>query len=150
MAQTWQDLTRHVQRLPREIPDVLQRTLERIGQVAEDEGRANASGRILTRRSGELARSIRHVVEVTAGGAQVGLIAGSPTVRYARIHEVGGIIRGRPWLLFQVSPGQWRRVQQVVIPARPYLRPAMETAMRQLPAVLEEHVRPLLRFERAP
>ena len=147
MAQTWQDLTRHVRQVPREIPDVLRRTLERIGETATDEARANASGRVLTRRSGDLARSIRHVVEITSTGAQVGLVAGSPTVRYARIHEVGGIIRGRPWLLFQVSAGQWRRVQQVVIPARPYLRPAMEVAMRQLPAVLEEHVRPVLRFE---
>jgi phage gpG-like protein len=150
MAQTWQDLTRHMRRVPREIPDLLLRVLDRVGAIAEDEARANASGRVLQRRSGELARSIRRVVEATPQGAQVGLLAGSSQVRYARIHEVGGVINGRPWLVFQVRPGEWRQVERVIIPARPYLRPAMEVAERALPAVLEAHVRPVLRFEGTP
>ena len=65
---------------------------------------------------------------------------------YARIHEYGGIIRAKnkPFLCFQVPTGsvifskrggmlkrprtmwQWVRVKEVTIPARPFIRPAIE------------------------
>lgn len=42
---------------------------------------------------------------------------------YGRIHQLGGVIKakGAPHLRFQVPGGGWRTVDQVVMPARPYL-----------------------------
>lgn len=49
-------------------------------------------------------------------------------LEYAAIHEFGGVIRakGGGKLTFEVEPGVWRSVRQVTIPARPYLRPALD------------------------
>ena len=46
---------------------------------------------------------------------------GTPMI-YAAIHQFGGIIKGRPWLMFQYGPGKkdWATVAQVKIPARPF------------------------------
>lgn len=52
-------------------------------------------------------------------------------VVYAAIHEFGGTIQGKPWLMFQVG-GEWRRVRQVTIPARPYFRPAIDDHRRAI------------------
>jgi len=40
--------------------------------------------------------------------------------KYAAIHQFGGVIRGRPLLVF-TSGGRTYRVAKVVLPARPYL-----------------------------
>jgi hypothetical protein len=43
---------------------------------------------------------------------------------------MGGRIEGNPWLTFRIR-GSWVQVRQVLIPARPYLRPALEDSLRQ-------------------
>ncbi len=51
----------------------------------------------------------------------------SPLAVYARIQELGGVIRSsKGALIFQTDDGQWHRVKAVTIPARPYLRPAAD------------------------
>lgn len=52
----------------------------------------------------------------------------SPLSVYARIQELGGVIRATnaPALRFQTSDGEWHVVKAVTIPARPYLRPAAD------------------------
>ena len=107
----------------------------------------NASGRVLNRRSGRLVKSIGHTVKTRAGVVTGTLSAGSNSVPYARIHEVGGIIQGRPWLVFQLADGGWRKVQRVTIPKRPYLRPAIEDALDTLDDELSAELGPLLRLE---
>jgi len=59
---------------------------------------------------------------------------GSTDVRYALIHELGGVIRPTkaPALMFRID-GQFVRVQKVRIPARPYLRPAADAIYPRLP-----------------
>ena len=61
----------------------------------------------------------------TSAEADVG-----PTAVYGRIHELGGIITAKAggWLRFMVG-GQWVTVASVHIPARPYLRPAVDENM---------------------
>ena len=107
----------------------------------------NASGRVLNRRSGRLARSIKTEIKKRAGKIEATLTAGGDGVRYARIHEVGGIVQGSPWLVFQLADGGWRKVQRVRIPARPYLGPAMDEALRSFKSDLDDEVGPLLRLE---
>ncbi|MCE1186213.1 MAG: phage virion morphogenesis protein [Rhodocyclales bacterium] len=59
-------------------------------------------------------------------------ILGSNLV-YARIHELGGTVKAvrAKYLRFRTQ-GRWVSKRQVTIPARPYLRPALEHAARQL------------------
>lgn len=51
----------------------------------------------------------------------------SPLSIYARIQELGGVIRSsKGFLHFQTDDGEWHVVRMVTIPARPYLRPAAD------------------------
>jgi phage gpG-like protein len=59
---------------------------------------------------------------------------GSTDVRYALIHELGGVIvpvRAQA-LKFRLPDGSFRIVKSVTIPARPYLRPAADAVYPQL------------------
>tara|TARA_R100000655_G_scaffold5665_1_gene17168 strand:- start:111 stop:563 length:453 start_codon:yes stop_codon:yes gene_type:complete len=129
------------------------RTADAVEDVVEDARRRaerNLTGRVLNRRSGALLRTLR--VDVSARNNQVRgqLQAGGQGVRYARIHEIGGVIQGRPWLVFQLPDGGWRKVRSVTIPRRPYLEPALEDAMADLPNDVREHLAPLLSFKAVP
>jgi phage gpG-like protein len=81
-------------------------------------------------RSGLLRSSIklRRFYQLSPGGtAEAVIAAGNSRVPYARIHEYGGTIRAKnkPYLTFKIG-NRWIRKKQVVIPARPYLGPAIE------------------------
>jgi HK97 gp10 family phage protein len=47
---------------------------------------------------------------------------------YAPIHEYGGVVKAKngKWLTFQTKDGSWHRVAAVQIPARPFVRPAVD------------------------
>lgn len=97
------------------------RMLQLIGQeVAGQSKEKYLTGRPgLNRVSGDLARSVTYVVK----GNRV--VIGS-NLRYARIHELGGVIRAKtaPLLTFKIG-GKWISKLQVTIPARPFLTPAL-------------------------
>ncbi len=54
-------------------------------------------------------------------------------VIYGRIHEFGGRITpiSAPYLRFKTLDGHWHSVKEVNIPARPFLRPAIENSDNQ-------------------
>jgi phage gpG-like protein len=54
-------------------------------------------------------------LEATDSYAKVG----TPVI-YARIHQFGGVIHGKPWLRFMYGANQWATVASVKMPARPY------------------------------
>lgn len=61
---------------------------------------------------------------------------GSKAVKYALIHELGGVIvpvRAK-FLKIPQPDGSFRFVKSVTIPARPYLRPAADAVYPQLAA----------------
>ena len=82
---------------------------------------------------------------------------------YGAIHEYGGIIKPvkGEWLVFKVPsarafsvnkktgkvrPGRvsawaWVKVKQVKMPARPYMRPGLETAQRRFPPIWSDALR---------
>lgn len=83
----------------------------------------------LGRVSGDLARSVNYKVS----GNRVVIGSNLP---YAGIHEFGGTIKAKrgPFLTFKIGKS-WVSVNRVVIPARPFLRPALkdsEPAMRSI------------------
>ncbi len=82
------------------------------------------SGQVLTPRSDRLRGSI-NASGVTNAGGSLRVTVGT-NVEYARIHELGGVIHGAPWLRFQTRDGSWHTVAQVTMPARPYMKPALE------------------------
>ena len=145
MARSWSEAVHAATRVRRQIPDVARDALHRAGRVGVRLAQQNASGRVLQRRTGRLAKSVTYTVTLAGGVAELRLRSDSP---YARIHEMGGTIHGRPWLKFQLPDGSWRQVEQVVIPARPWMRPAILEAEREVPRALQAALRPLLNFER--
>lgn len=53
---------------------------------------------------------------------------GPRNVVYAAIHEFGGTITAKnsPYLVFQTADGAWHKVRSVTMPAKPYMRPAVD------------------------
>ena len=115
--------------------------------VAESEVRLNLGGRVLQRRSGELARSVRSEQRGSGAKTVVRLIVGGRGVVYARIHEEGGDVEAKraAYLHFKLPGGQWVRTKRVKIPARPFLAPAADVAqkfmLRRLPVAVADAIK---------
>jgi phage gpG-like protein len=132
-------------RLGRREAPLVDAAFRRFANRAEGSAQLNASGRVLRRRSGKLARNIRATVR--RAGNTVIVTLGAYTI-YARIQEKGG--RTRPHLIrprnasVLVFEKDGRTIFATlvhhpgsVIPARPYLEPALR---EHLPALLHELV----------
>ena len=85
-------------------------------------------------RQGNLRRTIKILKAKKVRGKHFvgGLKAGGSGpggrfVIYARIHELGGIIRVKKakYLRFKTPDGSWHAVKKVRIPPRPYLKPSL-------------------------
>lgn len=87
---------------------------------------ANAPPGPLGRRSGALSRTIKPIKAKVSGRLVTGgLQAGGSGVAYARIHELGGITG--------------RATARFYMPARPYLRPAVEESLPEVrKAIIDE------------
>lgn len=99
--------------------------LEAGAQVIKTYTRANIRARGLI-DTGNLLDSIE-VQRGSEGDAKAEAAVGT-NVEYAAIHEFGGLIvpvKARA-LVFKTSDGEWHTVQKVTMPARPYLRPAVD------------------------
>ena len=61
------------------------------------------------------------------------VVVGVFNLVYAAIHEFGGVIKtkGSGYLRFQDQDGYWHTVKEVVMPARPYVRPAFDEKTRR-------------------
>ena len=114
--------------------------------VAESEVRLNLGGRVLQRRSGELARSVRSEQRGSGAKTVVRLIVGGRGVPYAAIHETGGKIRAKNarYLHFKGSLG-WVRTEEVTMPPRPFLAPAaaegQKFMLRRLPLAVADAIK---------
>ena len=115
--------------------------------VAESEVRLNLGGRVLQRRSGELARSVRSERRGSGAKTVARLIVGVRGVVYARIHEEGGDVEAKraPYLHFKLPDGQWVRTKRVKIHPRPFLAPAADVAqkfmVRRLPLAVADAIK---------
>jgi len=89
-------------------------------------------------KTGHLRRTVKSGVKVTSDNA-IGWL--SADTKYAAIHEFGGIIRpvSAPSLKFKID-GQWISAKQVVMPERPYLRPAIEDNLDRIEDIIRETI----------
>ena len=104
------------------------------------------SGQVLNVRSGLLRASFKtSPARYEAGVGVYGQVG--TNVKYARIHEYGGVIKPKPpnqWLRFKTADGSWHTVAEVTMPARPYAVPAMhEETNRMAKDIITEVMRPL-------
>lgn len=88
--------------------------------------RDNVERTFVKNPTGALRDSLKAIVTLR-GHTQISWSVGSRLV-YARIQELGGIIRVKsaPWLVWKDENGGWHRAKMVILPARPYLRPAVD------------------------
>lgn len=105
----------------------------------ENKIKDNLNNKILHRRSSNLWRSVTH--KVTGSGAQVQGEVGPNTI-YAAIQEFGGTVRAKnvAFLRFKTPDGFWHSVKEVVIPARPYVFPALEQNQGKVLDLIQYHV----------
>lgn len=132
--------------LQKKLSKLSQAAATSIAKDAVDEGAAvivfnaqlNARDVFSDRQRGQLRNSIRSESKIVGNGAEAEI---GPHVIYGRIQELGGTIRPirGQFLKFQID-GEWKQVKQVTIPARPYLRPAVEDHIDQISEVMREAI----------
>jgi phage gpG-like protein len=140
MSRTLLDYQSRLEEMAADLPGLVHPVMQRVADIIRDEATQNLSGEVLQTRSGDLLATLR--VDATQGsdGAGIEASAGDSVTPYARIHEEGGTIRPinpAGFLIFEGSRG-WASVKEVVIPARPYLRPAIEVGAEELPDLLHD------------
>ncbi len=91
------------------------------------------SGQVLNRRTGRLAGSITSAQRIE-GQDVVGMVGSN--LKYARIHELGGVIRPKnfKYLHFFVK-GQEVFAKKVTIPKRPYIMPSIEESSKKIASI---------------
>ncbi len=91
------------------------------------------SGQVLNRRTGRLAGSISSAQRIE-GQDVVGMVGSN--LKYARIHELGGVIRPKnfKYLHFFVK-GKEVFAKKVTIPKRPYIMPSIEESSKKIASI---------------
>ena len=91
------------------------------------------SGQVLKRGTGRLAGSIGATQEIE-GQDIVGKVGSR--LKYARIHELGGVIRPKNfrYLHFFVK-GEEVFAKKVTIPKRPYIKPSIEESSKKIASI---------------
>lgn len=95
------------------------------GFVIEANAKINVT-KTFTARTGNLLNSISTTLE--SSGNDSAKVSVGPTVIYGRIHELGGVIKPitAKMLHWVDEAGNHHQANAVTIPARPYLRPAVD------------------------
>ena len=121
-------IERLLARLPSILAGSLEKSLDNALTLAKERMRPGGGGPRV--RTGRLARSLRSRVSIQGDTVTGELSADAP---YAAAQEYGAVIQARKgkYLKFQVQ-GRWVSVRRVVLPARPYLRPGAEQAVKDL------------------
>ncbi len=111
--------------------------------VVEGYARANVNSTFSSKSSNSagLAGSIRS--EIIEKSDKKAVAAVGPSVVYGAIHELGGVIQPvtAKALVFQTSDGEWVTTGIVHMPARPYLRPALEQNKDEVNAAIGTQIK---------
>jgi len=116
------DLKRSIKETLPELADRIERTIvDSFGKVGKPKN-----------RSGALSDSIKAVIynDIISVGSD------SP---YALIQEFGGIINGKPWLMFKID-GEFKKVKSVTIKAKPYMISGVEACVNELTDIIESNI----------
>jgi phage gpG-like protein len=110
------------------------------GYVIEAAAKINV-GNTFNPNSGNLAGSINtELVKTTDQNAEVAV---GPSVIYGRIHELGGTVKPvlAKMLRWKDKDGNWYSAMSVTLPARPYLRPAVDNNEEKIMKAVAENLR---------
>lgn len=94
------------------------------GLVVEKHAKSNIHEVFSSKQTGGLSNSVKTAAMLQGDGAMAVV---NPIKVYANIQEMGGTIKPvrAQFLKFQID-GHWFQKKSVTLPARPYLRPALE------------------------
>lgn len=109
-------------------------------QIVQDAARANIAAQLYRNSTGHLASEVR-IRRVNQWAVKVGVWG----VIYAAVHEYGAVItpKNAEFLHFFVD-GEEVFTKQSVIPARPYMRPAVEDNRSAINAAMAKKARELI------
>jgi len=116
---------------------------ETVRSISVDDYLSGPRPQKLGRVSGDLARKGTGV-DFKVQGSRV--VIGT-NLRYGKVHEKGATIfpRSAKNLVFQLRSGEWRASKRVVIPARPFLSPAVIDAIPETKSIIARHANEVLR-----
>lgn len=138
MSQNRVVIARIEQKIRERLPDSpeTRKKLLRIGMILKQESVTAYKRSGLKVQTGTLINSLQAIYDIDGDRATVRF--GPFGVRYAAIHEFGGIIQARTqrYLHYKIG-GEWKQSRRVRIPARPYLRPTLTRSRRRILKVLE-------------
>lgn len=103
----------------------------------KEKGFSGLGSESLRVRTGHLRRSIKSKMQRSTGGFFRGSVFSN--VVYARIHETGGVISGRPLLTFNVG-GRWVRTGQVTIPSRKYMSNPILKSVKKMRRIITKSI----------
>lgn len=83
-------------------------------------------------RTGRLKNSVTSKVGANGGSVRVGAV-------YASILDTGGVIYGKPWLMFKID-GKFIKTDKVVIPPKPYIEPAINSVESEMGGVISDSI----------
>lgn len=118
-----------------ELASQVRRNLVRSSALIKRSIQINLGGKVLKVRGGRL----RQAVAIVLSGSGFGTIAktGPQRIKYGAVHEFGAVIvpKTKKVLRFKIG-GQWISAKRVVIPARPYVLPALEENLERITAIM--------------
>ena len=145
--QQWSVSTRQVQRA---YGESFYRSTQQASIAVRDSVRRRippgaVSGRFTGRSAtGSLKQSITAGTPVKSGNryiARVGVDPGASRLNQikASVHEYGTVIRGKPWLIFQIA-GEWKKVRQVRIREKRFFRDGIEDVTRRFSQIVTDAI----------
>ena len=133
------DFIKNLEKIDKKIRgEVARKAVDAGGHQVMDYARLNIRQKLNKHPRGHLANSITVTSKNTGSGAVAEV---KPNREYARIHEFGGtIVPRKARMLYWRDPdtGELRAAKRVTIPARPYLRPAVEDHKEEIIAAMRE------------
>ena len=135
-----EEMARDMEKSASEFKSNVRKNIVRAAALIQKSIQVNLGGKVLNIGNNPGGR-LRQSVGIELKGSGVGTVAsiGPQRIKYARIHELGGIIepKTKKALRFQIG-GEFITVKRVVIPARPYIKPAIEENLERIADLMGE------------
>lgn len=121
------------QNLSEKVKQKLEVGLDRAAIVLQNKVKDNLSGPKTNKKLGVRTGNLRRIQIDRSGISNLTVRVGTNNTFYARIHEFGGVIKAKTakFLSFKIG-GKWRSKKSVIIPARPYFRPAIKSSKKKM------------------
>lgn len=113
--------------------DKITKALDRAAILYQGEVKQQLSGPHSSKKLGVKTGHLRRSIQIDRTHVKNGKIRVGTNVKYSRIHEFGGVIKAKTaGLLHFKIENFWHTAKSVIIPARPFMRPALKKTKKAM------------------